>query len=318
MTHFDVFNGDADGICALHQLRLATPVDSRLVTGAKRDVELLQRVCAEPGDSVTVLDVSLAVNRAPLLALLERGVRVEYFDHHFAGDVPAHPGLTAVIDPAPGLCTGMLVDRHLGGRYRIWAVVAAFGDNLVREAQALAAHLPLSAQQLHSLRELGETLAYNGYGDSEADLIIHPATLYRTVSRYAVPFDFIDGEMVYRTIRDSRREDLRRAVEVPPRSTLARASVYVLPDTPWSRRVRGALANELAQRDPERAHAVLTANALGGYTVSLRAPLAAGVGADALCRRFATGGGRVAAAGINHLPRDELPRLVRELEQSFP
>ena len=44
MTHFDVFNGDADGLCALHQLRLAAPVDSVLVTGAKRDIALLQRV----------------------------------------------------------------------------------------------------------------------------------------------------------------------------------------------------------------------------------------------------------------------------------
>lgn len=31
MTHYDVFNGDADGLCALHQLRLADPVDAVLV-----------------------------------------------------------------------------------------------------------------------------------------------------------------------------------------------------------------------------------------------------------------------------------------------
>ena len=30
MIH-DAFNGDADGICALHQLRLAEPVDSILI-----------------------------------------------------------------------------------------------------------------------------------------------------------------------------------------------------------------------------------------------------------------------------------------------
>ena len=69
MSHHDVFNGDADGICALHQLRLAAPRESRLVTGAKRDIELLARVVAQPGDSVTVLDVSLDRNRAGLLRL---------------------------------------------------------------------------------------------------------------------------------------------------------------------------------------------------------------------------------------------------------
>ena len=31
MTRFDVFNGDADGICALLQLRLANPLDTVLV-----------------------------------------------------------------------------------------------------------------------------------------------------------------------------------------------------------------------------------------------------------------------------------------------
>jgi hypothetical protein len=44
MTHYDVFNGDADGICALQQLRLAEPGTSVLVTGVKRDIGLLARV----------------------------------------------------------------------------------------------------------------------------------------------------------------------------------------------------------------------------------------------------------------------------------
>ena len=57
---YDVFNGDADGICALHQLRLADPRASVLVTGAKREIALLERVDAHPGDSITVLDISLA------------------------------------------------------------------------------------------------------------------------------------------------------------------------------------------------------------------------------------------------------------------
>ena len=30
--HFDVFNGDADGICSLLQLRLQQPADSQRVT----------------------------------------------------------------------------------------------------------------------------------------------------------------------------------------------------------------------------------------------------------------------------------------------
>lgn len=31
--NYDIFNGDADGIIALLQLRLADPIDSQLITG---------------------------------------------------------------------------------------------------------------------------------------------------------------------------------------------------------------------------------------------------------------------------------------------
>jgi len=41
MIHFDVFNGDADGICALTQLRNAQPREAELITGVKRDINLL-------------------------------------------------------------------------------------------------------------------------------------------------------------------------------------------------------------------------------------------------------------------------------------
>ncbi len=49
MQFYDIFNGDADGICALHQLRLEEPRASVLVTGVKRDVRLLDRVTAARG-----------------------------------------------------------------------------------------------------------------------------------------------------------------------------------------------------------------------------------------------------------------------------
>jgi hypothetical protein len=44
MNPIDCFNGDADGLCALHQLRLAEPAESELVTGVKRDIQLLERI----------------------------------------------------------------------------------------------------------------------------------------------------------------------------------------------------------------------------------------------------------------------------------
>ena len=318
MTHFDVFNGDADGLCALHQLRLAAPLDAVLVTGVKRDIALLRRVAANRGDTVTALDISLETNRAALVGLLERGVAVEFFDHHYAGDIPGHPGLTAHIDLAPGVCTGILVDRHLRGAHRVWAVVAAYGDNLAAAARELAAPLALDAQRTGQLIELGENLAYNAYGDSEADLIVHPAALYRIMHAYADPFRFIESEAVLRTIGDARHADLELARAVRPVAQGPRSAVYVLPDAPWSRRVRGAIGNELANASPRMAHAVLTPHPQGGYAVSVRAPLVQPLGADALCRQFATGGGRAAAAGVDNLPADRLDDFVGRMALAYP
>ena len=318
MTHFDVFNGDADGICSLLQLRLAAATESVLVTGAKRDIALLQRVPAQRGGTVTALDISAADNREALLALLERGVAIQYFDHHFAGELPAHPGLEAHIDTSPGVCTGILVDRHLAGSQRIWAVVAAFGDNLIAAARDLAASLKLAPAQIAAVRELADNIAYNAYGDSEADLIVRPAALYLSLKRHADPFRFIATAALFGKLSDARRDDLDRARQVKPETTAANAKVYVLPDAPWARRVRGVFGNELANASPHAAHAVLTGNAQGGYTVSVRAPRTNPTGADALCRRFATGGGREAAAGINRLPANELPAFMRCFVQAFP
>jgi hypothetical protein len=318
MTHFDAFNGDADGLCALHQLRLADPRDSVLVTGAKRDIALLQRIDAAPGDAVTVLDVSLAANRDAAVALLARDVRIEWFDHHFAGDILEHPLLRATIDPSPDICTGMLVDRHLGGRHRVWAVVAAYGDNLTAAAGRLGDMIALSTERRDLLRRLGETLAYNGYGDRVEDLIVHPATLYRVLHRYVDPFAFMRGEPLFARIDDSRRADLELVRRLSPAHATRGAAAYILPDDAASRRVRGVFANELANREPDLAHAVLTPDDRGGYTVSVRTPRRRPIGADTLCRRFATGGGRAQAAGIDHLPMDRLASFLRELDQVFP
>jgi hypothetical protein len=318
LTHFDVFNGDADGLCALHQLRLEQPMDSVLVTGVKRDIALLQRVAARPGDTVTALDISLDSNREALIALLDRGVSVEYFDHHYAGTVPEYPQLTTHIDTAPGVCTGMLVDRHLAGRRRIWAVVAAYGDNLGAAAVQLAQPLALDAMRLAALCELGETLAYNAYGETEADLMVAPAQLYRLLRPHADPFAFMGDEPAFRAMSEGRRADLDLARAIKPEVALAGAAVYILPDTAWSRRVQGVFANELTRTAPRLAHAVLTAKVPGAYMVSVRAPLARRTGADALCRQFATGGGRAAAAGINQLPEEELPRFLSALGEAYP
>lgn len=297
-------------MCALRQLRLVTPVAAELVTGSKLDIDLLNRVEAGAGDEVTVLDIPLDQNRAALLGLLERGARVHYFDHHATAEIPHHPLLTTVIDPSPDLCTGLLVDRQLHGRYRVWAIVAAYGDNLSESAQSAGAAIGLTGAELYRLRILGQFLNYNSFGELETDLIVHPAELYRVMCHYPDPYDFLSNEPLLRAIAESRHEDMGHASRLPPLAVYGESHVCLLPNVAWGRRVRGALANDLAEKWPKAPHAVLAGDAVTGYMVSLRAPENAGT----FCRRFAGGGGRPRAAGIRRLPHERLDEFVRQFQ----
>ncbi len=310
MAFIDVFNGDADGLCALLQLRLATPVNSTLVTGVKRDISLLQRVHAGTGDQVTVLDISLEKNRLHLQRLLGHGAHIRYFDHHYAGKIPSHPHLQTHIDPAPDRGTSLLVDTWLQGRYRTWAVVGTFGDNFDQAAKQAASMLQVDQTVVSKLRDLGLYLNYNSYGATVDDLLIPPARLFRTLQTYPDPIVFIDQDPAYKRLQEGYQEDMHLAGNLQPETADPRRAVYILPAERWARRVSGVLANKLAREAPERAHALLTRLPDGGFLVSVRAPLIHPDGADTLCRQFATGGGRKAAAGINHLPGEQFDTFV--------
>lgn len=309
-THMDVCNGDADGLCAVVQWRLNEPLAAILVTGLKRDIELLDRVQATQGDQVLVCDLSMQRNRPALMRLLDAGVKVSYFDHHEVDDVPRHPLLEAHIDVAGDVCTSLLVDRYLDGKFRNWALVGAFGDNLTSVADKLGVDLGLCMADRRRLQTLGEAINYNAYGDCEQDVHIAPTHLYQILIRYHDPLVLLEQESIGQELDALRQADLRQASAVSPCWEDASASAYLLPDAPWSRRVIGSLVNDLASAQPRRAHAVLKDSGAGDFVVSVRAPLGTPGGAAALCRLFG-GGGRAGAAGIDHLPAQEFERFIR-------
>jgi hypothetical protein len=312
MRRFDVCNGDADGLCAVLQWRLAHPAAATLVTGLKREIDLLRRVPAEAGDEVLVCDLSMQRNQEALLRLLDNGVTLRYVDHHKVDQVPRHAGLQACIDFDPRVCTSLLMDRLLQGRFRAWALVGAYGDNLGKVADTLAADMGLDTAERQQLRLLGEGINYNAYGDEAADQHIAPLALFERLARHAHPLDLLRHDGIGSELDALRRADMQQALAQPIHAAGAGARWMCLPDAAWSRRVIGALANELASDAPHQAHAVLKADRQGNYVVSLRAPKAAPSGADEFCRRFG-GGGRAGAAGIDHLPAAALERFVAEL-----
>lgn len=316
--HYDVFNGDADGICALIQLRLDQAIESTLITGIKREIQLLDKFSVKPGDSLTVLDISFEKNSHRVAEFLNAGASIFYVDHHQSGDVPSHPNLKTLIDTDNAICTSLLVNKHLNGKYPLWAVTAAFGDNLNRSAENLSSTLFLGAEKLETLKNLGIYINYNGYGSSVGDLHFAPEVLYQEMVRYTSPFDFIsDNHAAFEKLENGYQQDMANAENISPEYQNHAVAVFILPDVAWARRVSGVFGNHLANLNPIKAHAVLSYNKDGGYLISVRAPLSNKVGADEFCSGFATGGGRRSAAGINHLPKDQLAVFINQFDEFY-
>ncbi|MGM7283202.1 acetyltransferase [Pseudomonas guariconensis] len=314
------FNGDADGLCALQQLRLAGELDPnvQLVSGVKRDIALLGRVKARPGERVTVLDIGHEQNREDVQRLLADGAQVRYFDHHFAGELPQHPAFDAHIDTAAHVCTSLLVDTWLQGKAHRWAVVAAFGDGMAGPARALAQRHGLGAPELTALAQLGELLNYNAYGDSVADLHFDPLALAAELLPYADPLDFVQHSASFAVLRAGYAADMAAAAGLSPWCEGPGMRLFRLPEQAWARRVSGVLANDLAAAAPGRAVGLLSAKPDGDWMFSLRVPDGALWSADAFCRQFPSGGGRVRAAGINRLSPAQLPALAQSLAACYP
>ena len=314
---YDVFNGDADGICALHQLRLAYPREATLVTGVKRDIDLLKRIPAGEKADVAVLDISLVANAPALVRILRDGGQAIYFDHHSGAGTFPHARLALHWDDSPGVCTSILVDRYLNGKYREWAVVAAFGDNLAAAAHALATTMDIDPQRMQRLEELGRLINYNAYGDCVEDLHVSPDLLYLGLQAYTDPVDFIHGSDHFRLLSEGYRDDAARMRNLSPASETDGSAIYMLPDAPWARRISGTFANKLASEGMPRSYAVLTERSDGCYVVSVRSGQPDMRSANGLCDWFPTGGGRKAAAGINRLAASDLESFARAFHEYF-
>jgi hypothetical protein len=317
MARYDVFNGDADGLCSLQQLRLAEPGDATLVTGVKRDIHLLRRVDPAAGDRVTALDISLEQNRDDALRLLEAGAWLRYFDHHRVGEALRHPRFEAHLEERADVCTSALVDRYVGGRYRAWSAVGAFGDGLPALGTWLAREAGVDAAAVALLAALGTRLNYNAYGEALTDLHYDPRTLAGMMLAFADPLDFIRECPVHQTLGACYDDDMRRARAVAPLRRMPGATIVMLPAEAWARRTIGVLANELMQASPDCAIAILSPAVDGGFTVSVRVPAGRACDAGAFCRMFETGGGRKLAAGINRLPEGDVERFAGRFALHF-
>jgi len=313
----DVFNGDADGIFSLLQMRKAAPVaakDQLLISGVKRDNALIRRISDEQaqGAVITALDISFDKNTADLERVLNHADSVFYCDHHQAKTLFTHEKLNAVIDFAPTVCTGLLVSKHLGGMYHPWAIAAAFGDSLDTVALAESDKLGWHRESALKVKELGVLVNYNGYGASIEDLHFAPEALYRELALYDSPFDVIeDTDSPFVKLQQGYGEDMEQAQRADTLRDDDGLTAIMLEDEAWARRISGTLGNDLAHESPNKAIVIATPNADGKtLTISLRAPKSNLQGAGDICSAFPTGGGRAGAAGVNALPLADLGRFI--------
>ena len=137
------------------------------------------------------------------------------------------------------------------------------------------------------------------------------------IKPYEDPFDFINNENSYQTLLNGYQADIANAESIKPAYTDESHALFILENEKWARRVSGVFANQLAQDNPDRAHAMLTKDSDDNFVVSVRAPLNNKAGADDLCRQFETGGGRKAAAGINRLPGSDYEPFLKAFVDAF-
>ena len=279
------FNGDADGICSMVQWGLVHGIDRNTVTGVKRDIELLKKINPEDGDEIIVMDISLARNHSMASELIQRDIKITWFDHHLAGEPIV--GLEAHIDTSPDVCTARIVESYLGVESD-WAQVGLHGDGLSEHSSK------------PEFKELGELLNYNGYGADLEDLHFHPDELMRICLESETPASFLQTP-TFEALRNGFNTDMKNVDSV-----VEIDGIYMLPNEAWARRVVGVMAHRINSTGP--GPHVIAIDKGDVLQISLRGRN----GIGEICAMFG-GGGRETAGGIDALPKDEITALMNEV-----
>ena len=279
------FNGDADGICSMVQWGLIHGIDGNVVTGVKRDIELLKKIVPDDGDEIIVMDISLARNHSRASELIQRGIKITWFDHHLAGE--PIPGLKSNINTSPKVCTARIIESYLGVESD-WAQVALHGDGLSEHSSK------------PEFKELGELLNYNGYGAGLEDLHFHPEELMRICLESKTPESFLQTS-TFETLRNGFIDDMKNV-----ESVVEENGIYMLPNEAWARRVVGVMAHRINSTGP--GPHVIAIDKGDTLQISLRGRKDIGK----VCAMFG-GGGRETAGGIDALPKDEITALMNEV-----
>ena len=116
------------------------------------------------------------------------------------------------------------------GVHRSWAIVASFGDNLHSSALKLANSLKLDTKDTEKLREMGELINYNSYGDMKEDLYYSPESLYRAIHTYSDPLEFFHSSAELVKLREGFLNDMELAEAILPEMDCTAGRIFIFPN----------------------------------------------------------------------------------------
>ena len=310
MKNIDVFNGDSDGIISLLQLEFVDPKNATLLTGTKRQRNLLKNISPSQAN-LRILDLCLDDNYLKIKEFLSLSSNVFFVDHHKAKNQVKAKNFISHIDISSQTCTALIINKMLKNKYLTWAIAAAFGDNITKTAAQLAKVLDLNQKQIDFLKTLGTIINYNSYGIDKSDLHFYPENLYKKLLEYKDPFELLKQKnSIYFELLELYNLDKKALNSVKPHTKNEILNTFILEKSAKSNRISGIFSNLISNQEPKKANLIITFNKDDSYRVSIRAPKDYQLGADLIAKEF-KGGGRNAAAGIDFLDKNQLAELIK-------
>ncbi len=270
---FDICAGDADALCAVLQWRLHEPKVAQMVSGPLCVTDSLGNFPVFPGDELLVCNVPIQVSRTPVTQTPARHATVQYLDCRGPASLLWHLQAKGTIPTSAKVCSSLLVNHLLQGKFRGWALVGAYGSAVQFDSEAQALAPGCSAGERKRLQQLGEAISYNAGVLHPRYVYMEPAHLYAQLARYDDPLDFLQAEPVAAELDGVFQSDLQKALAWKPYWKDAHATVYVLPDEGWAYRVARQLKSRLAVLNPGRAIAVLSPAGSGSVRVAVQSGL---------------------------------------------
>lgn len=307
-----IFDGDGDGVGAAAIWLMANPGKYVAVTNqqkSKRDL-VKEASIAIPSEylarkKVAVLDISAEQNMADLELLVERGVRIDFIDHHTPSETKLHEDIANYSRPdsreisTASLAYNALEEKLSKGEKRKAAQLAVLGlanDGKGRAARKLFGGT-MGKDEMEKLLYFGKVLNYAACLGNTLDF----AEVLKGLSEFENIFVYFDNSRVKEVAEEMESSLTEFETRISPLPA-DKTTVYFFPQETEKDTVLGLASysnylNSRAEENPEQHYLGILRTDTGKTRFSVRGPealkltefLAQAYGARALGRETAAG-----------------------------